>query len=436
MEQILSIIVLVFSLLAFLSLGVWVGFALLGTGMVAMLLLTDVRFGDAMATTIWSHSASWSLTSLPLFIWMGEILFRSKLSESLFKGLAPWLRRLPGGLLHVNIMGCATFAALSGSSAATLTTVGKMSLPELERHGYPSSLALGSLAGAGTVGLLIPPSITLIVYGVTVEESIGRLFMAGVIPGLLLSLLFSGYILLWGLCTTEGRAMREERATFTEKIQGLTHLAPVALLILSVIGSIFLGIASPIEAAVVGVLGALTLSFLQGNMTSESIIASLNGTVLVMSMIMLLIAGSSFLSLAMAFTGLPSDLARWIGGMNLSPTMLIVVLTLFFLFLGMFLDGFSMILLTMAVLEPMVRSSGIDMIWFGVFIVLVGEMALLTPPIGFNLFLVESMSGAGITKVARAAFPMFLLMLLAMALLVVFPSLALWLPELMTSGGT
>ncbi len=434
MEYIIAVIFLIIALLALLGLGVWVGLSLLGTGMVAILLFTDLNFGDAMATTIWSHSATWSLTSLPLFIWMGEILFRSKLSENLFTGLSPWLRRLPGGLLHVNILGCATFAALSGSSAATLTTVGKMTIPELKKHGYPAPLALGSLAGAGTVGLLIPPSITLIVYGVTVEESIGRLFIAGVIPGLMLSLLFSGYIFCWGLLTPEGRSLRGGRATIAEKIRGLVNLLPVILLIGAVIGSIFFGIASPIEASAVGVIGALALSCFQGSLSVKILIQSLDGTVQVMSMIMLLIAGSSFLALAMAFTGLPGDLARWIGAMNLSPVMLIAVLTIFYLFLGMFLDGFSMILLTMAILEPMLRSAGIDMIWFGVFIVLVSEMALLTPPIGFNLFLVDAMSGAGIGAVSRAAFPMFLLMLAAVVILVLFPSLALWLPELMTAS--
>lgn len=432
MEQIIAVSFLIFALLALLGLGVWVGLSLLATGMVAMLLFTDMSFGDAMATTIWSHSATWSLTSLPLFIWMGEILFRSKLSENLFSGLSPWLRRLPGGLLHVNILGCATFAALSGSSAATLTTVGKMTIPELKKHGYPASLALGSLAGAGTVGLLIPPSITLIVYGVTVEESIGRLFIAGIVPGLMLSLMFSSYVFGWGLLTPEGRSLREARATMAEKIRGLAHLLPVMILIGSVIGSIFFGIASPIEAAAVGVVGALVLSYFQGSLSVKTLVRSLDGTVQVMSMIMLLIAGSSFLALSMAFTGLPAELAGWIGSMNLSPIMLIAVLTLFFLFLGMFLDGFSMILLTMAILEPVVRSAGIDMIWFGVFIVLISEMALLTPPIGFNLFLVDAMSGAGIARVSKAAFPMFLIMLLAVVLLVLFPWLALWLPQLMT----
>ena len=424
---------LILVLLALLGLSVWIGLSLLGTGMVAMLLFTDMDFGDAMATTIWSHSATWSLTSLPLFIWMGEILFRSKLSENLFSGLSPWLRRLPGGLLHINILGCATFAALSGSSAATLTTVGKMTIPELKKHGYPDALALGSLAGAGTVGLLIPPSITLIVYGVTVEESIGRLFIAGIIPGLMLSFLFSCYVYNWGLLTAEGRALREAPATIAEKMRGLVKLLPVVLLIGAVIGSIFLGIASPIEAAAVGVIGALIVSLLQGSLSVKSLLQSLDGTVQLMSMIMLLIAGSSFLALAMAFTGLPGELAYRIDAMNLSPAMLIAVLTIFYLFLGMFLDGFSMILLTMAILEPMLRSAGIDMIWFGVFIVLVSEMALLTPPIGFNLFLVDAISGAGIAAVSKAAFPMFLLMLLAVVLLVFFPSLALWLPGLMTA---
>ncbi|MXW91869.1 MAG: TRAP transporter large permease subunit [Rhodospirillaceae bacterium] len=425
----LLLLVLVF----LLAPGVWIGMALLGTGVAAMILFTDRPIGDAMATTIWSHTSLWGLSALPLFILMGEILFRSKLSETLFAGLSPLMRRLPGGLLHVNIVGCSTFAAISGSSAATLMTVGKMTLPELRSRGYPDSLSAGTLAGAGTLGLLIPPSITMIIYGVTVQESIGRLFIAGILPGLMLAGLFLLYIFIWGVVTQEGWARREAPATFGEKLIGLGRLTPIVLLIALVIGSIYLGIASPTEAATIGVIGALALSALQRTLSVASLRAALAGTVKTTSMIMLLLAGSALLTQAMAFTGLPRTLAEWIGTLGLSPTLLIAILTLFYIGLGCFLDGISMIVLTMAVIEPLVRTAGIDMIWFGVFVVLVGEMALITPPIGFNLFLVESMTGRGIGYISRAALPMFLLMLLGVVILVLVPELATWLPSAMMS---
>ncbi len=433
MDELAAAGLFLFTLVALLGSGIWIGLSLLGVGIFAMAMFTSRPIGDAMATTIWSHTSLWGLSALPLFVWMGEILFRSKLSETLFSGLSPLMRRLPGGLLHVNVVGCSTFAAISGSSAATLMTIGKMTMPQLKRHGYPDALAIGTLAGAGTLGLLIPPSITMIIYGVTVQESIGRLFIAGVLPGLMLTGLFVGYIMLWGLFSADGRRLREERSSLSEKLKGAAQLSPIVGLILAVIGSIYAGIASPTEAATLGVIGALILSAAQGSLNRESLTASLLGTVKTTSMIMLLLAGSAFLTLAMGFSGLPRALAEWIGALELSPWMLIAVLTGFYIFLGCFLDGISMIVLTMAVIEPLVREAGIDMIWFGVFVVLVGEMALITPPIGFNLFLVESMTGRGIGFVSAATAPMFLLMLLGVALLTLFPELALWLPEAMRS---
>ena len=435
MDQIATSGLLLLVLVVLLGSGVWIGLSLLGVGIFAMVMFTSRPIGDAMATTVWSHTSLWGLSALPLFIWMGEILFRSKLSETLFAGLSPLMRRLPGGLLHVNVVGCSTFAAISGSSAATLMTIGKMTMPQLKKHGYPDSLAAGTLAGAGTLGLLIPPSITMIIYGVTVQESIGRLFIAGVFPGLTLTALFVCYIMAWGLLSGEGRKLREARSTLREKLEGAVKLTPIAGLIGAVIGSIYVGIASPTEAATLGVIGAMVLSAFQGTLSVETLKSSLLGTVKTTSMIMLLLAGSAFLTLAMGFTGIPRELAAWIGGMNLTPGMLIAVLTVFYIFLGCFLDGISMIVLTMAVIEPLVRAAGIDMIWFGVFVVLVGEMALITPPIGFNLFLVESMTGRGIGFIAWATLPMFLMMLLGVVLLTLFPELATWLPSAMTSRG-
>ncbi len=426
-------IVMIVTLLGLLALGLWIGLALMGVGFVAMALFTSRPVGDALATTIWSHSALWGLASLPLFIWMGEILFRSRLSEGLFSGLAPLMRRMPGGLIHVNIVGCTTFAAISGSSAATLATIGKITVPELKKRGYPDKMSYGTLAGASTLGLLIPPSIIMIVYGVTAQVSITRLFMAGVLPGLMLAALFIGYIVVWGRFTETGRGLREERATGREKLQGLVRLAPVAGLILMVIGSIYTGLASPTEAAVLGVIGALALSAIEGSLTREAFMQGLMGATKTTSMIMLLVAGSAFLTLAMGFTGLPRALADWIGEFNLEPWMLIAALTVFYVILGFFLDGISSIVLTMAVVEPLVRGAGIDMIWFGIFVVLVAEMAMITPPVGFNLFLVQSMTGRDLGFIARAAFPMFLLMVVGVVLLTLFPGLALWLPEVLTA---
>ena len=431
MYEIVLAVVLILSLLVFLSAGLWIGLSLLGVGLLAMVAFTTRPVGDALATTIWAHTSLWGLASLPVFIWMGEILFRTKLSQSLFNGLGPLMRRMPGGLLHVNIVGCATFAAISGSSAATLVTIGKITVPELQKRGYPDNMAFGTLAGAGTLGLLIPPSITMIVYGITVQESIGRLFIAGILPGIMLALLFVGYVVVWGITTEEGRKHREAPATWKEKLIGIKELAPVVCLIISVIGSIYVGIASPTEAAVLGVVGALILSAIQGSLNWESFSTSLMGATKTTSMIMLLLAGASFLTLAMGFTGLPRALADWISGMHLAPWMLIVALTVFYIVLGMFLDGISSIVLTMAVIEPLVRGAGIDMIWFGIFVVLVGEMAMITPPVGFNLFLIQSMTGRDIVFIAKSAIPMFMLMVVAVILLTTFPQIALWLPEVM-----
>ncbi len=415
----------------FLGTGVWIGLSLIGVSAFGMALFTPRPVGDAMAITVWGMSSSWTLTALPLFIWMGEILFRSKLSENLFRGLTPLMSRMPGGLLHVNVAGCAIFAAISGSSAATVATVGKMSIPELRRRRYPERMIIGTLAGAGTLGLLIPPSIILIIYGVTVNESIAQLFIAGVLPGIMLAGLFMGYVAIWGLLTRNAGAMEETRASWRQKLRGIWQLAPVVLLIVFVIGSIYAGIATATEAAVFGVVGALTLSALQGSLTRKSFMDGLLGATRTSSMIALILAGSAFLSLAMGFTGLPRALATTIAGWELSPIALIVALTVFYIILGCFLDGISAVVLTMAVIEPLVRSYGFDMVWFGIYLVVVVEMAQITPPVGFNLFVLQGMTGRDMAFIARAAAPMFAIMVLAVALLVAFPDVATFLPQQM-----
>ena len=418
-------------LLLFLGTGVWVGISMIGVSTIGMLMFTSRPVGDAMATTMWSMGSSWSLTALPLFVWMGEILFRTKLSENLFKGLSPWLAKLPGGLIHVNILGCAIFAAISGSSAATVATVGKMSIPELRKRNYPESFLLGTLAGSGTLGLLIPPSIILIIYGVTVEESIAKLFIAGIIPGIVLAILFMVYVIGWSIQNKKIMPLISEDFSFLEKVKKSGQLLPVVLLIFSVIGSIYAGIATATEAASLGVLGALVLSYFQKSLTKESFKKSLLGATKTSCMIAFILAGSSFLTLAMAFTGLPNNLAVFIDTLHLSPYMLLLVLTLFYIILGMFLDGISAVVLTMAIIEPMIRQAGFDMIWFGIYLVIVVEMAQITPPVGFNLFVLQGMAKKDMGFIARSAFPLFLLMIFAVIIIIAFPQLALWLPEQM-----
>jgi C4-dicarboxylate transporter DctM subunit len=418
-------------LLFFLGSGIWVGISMIGVSTIGMIMFTSRPVGDAMATTMWSMASSWSLTALPLFVWMGEILFRTKLSENLFKGLSPWLSKLPGGLIHVNILGCAIFAAISGSSAATVATVGKMSIPELRKRNYPERFLLGTLAGSGTLGLLIPPSIILIIYGVTVEESIAKLFIAGIIPGIGLALLFMIYVVAWSIKNKKIMPVISEDFSFVDKVKQSGQLLPVILLIFAVIGSIYAGIATATEAASLGVLGALVLSFFQKSLSKESFSKSLLGATKTSCMIAFILAGSSFLTLAMAFTGLPKNLAVFIDTLQLSPYMLLLVLTIFYIILGMFLDGISAVVLTMAIIEPMIRQAGFDMIWFGIYLVIVVEMAQITPPVGFNLFVLQGMAKRDMGFIARSAFPLFLLMILAVVIIISFPQLALWLPEQM-----
>src|SRR4051812_4325988 len=396
-----------------------------------MELFTSRPVGDAMAVTVWGSLSSWTLTALPLFVWMGEILFRTRLSEDMFKGLAPWLSRLPGRLLHTNIIGCTIFAAVSGSSAATCATIGKMTLPELTRRGYPEEMVIGTLAGAGTLGLLIPPSIIMIVYGVSADVSITRLFIAGVIPGILLAGLFMGYTIVWALLNP-GRIPAPDRAmTFREKVHASRHLIPVVALIALVLGSIYVGVATATEAAALGVVGSLLLSLVQGSMSRRVFVESLMGATRLYCMIAFILAGAAFLTLAMGYIGLPRRLAEFIGSLGLSQMALLFWLMVFYIVLGCFLDGISMVVLTMGVILPTIQKAGVDLVWFGIFIVLVVEMAQITPPVGFNLFVLQGMTKKQITWIAQAAFPLFLLMVVAVGLLYYFPGLVTWLPERM-----
>ncbi|MCP5082312.1 MAG: TRAP transporter large permease subunit [Alphaproteobacteria bacterium] len=431
MEYLGLIAIFLTILFLFLGTGIWIALSLIGVATIGMVLFTSRPVGDAMATTLWSASSGWTLAALPLFIWMGEILFRTRLSENLFKGLQPWMQHLPGGLLHVNIAGSALFAAISGSSAATVATVGKMSIPELRRRKYPENMIIGTLAGAGTLGLLIPPSITLIIYGVTVNESIAKLFIAGIIPGIVLALMFMAFVMFWSWLKGGTSETADSTTTWPDRFRALFQLLPVISLIGAVMGAIYTGFATATEAAVLGVVGALIMSVAQKSLSWDSFKESLLGATRTSSMIAFILAGSAFLTLTMGFTGIPRALAGWIAELGLTPWQLIVMLTLFYVVLGCFLDGISSIVLTMAVVEPIVRQAGFDMIWFGVFLMIVVEIAQITPPIGFNLFVLQGMTGRDMDFIAKAAAPMFLIMLLAVLVLSVFPGLATWLPSQM-----
>ena len=422
---------LLIALLLILGSGVWVGLTLTGVAWIAVTLFSSRPAGDAMAVTVWGSSSSWTLTALPLFVWMGEILFRTRLSNDMFKGLAPWVQGLPGRLLHTNVIGCTIFAAVSGSSAATCATIGKMTLPELTRRGYPEHMVIGTLAGASTLGLLIPPSIIMIVYGVAAEVSISKLFIAGVLPGIMLAMLFSGYIMVWALRNPQQVPAADGKYSFMQKLAASTSLIPVVSLIIAVLGSIYSGVATATEAAAVGVLGSLVISALQGSMNWPTFRDAIMGATRLYCMIALILAGAAFLTLAMGYIGLPRHLAEWIASLGLSQAQLIVALAIFYIILGCFLDGISMVVLTMGVLMPTVQAAGIDAIWFGIFIVLVVEMAQITPPVGFNLFVLQGMTGRQLTWIAKVTMPMFFLMCVAVALIYIFPGIVTWLPQQM-----
>ncbi len=431
MELVSLSIILILVLFAILACGVWIAVALGLIGLIAMLAKVAAPVGPVLATSIWQSLNSWDLTALPMFIWMGEILYRTKLSEDMFEGLAPWLSRLPGRLLHVNVLGCAIFAAVSGSSAATCATIGRISMPELMKRGYDERMAIGTLAGSGTLGLLIPPSIIMIVYAAATDQSIARLFIAGVVPGLLLAGLFMGFIIVWALINKEKMPPPDPPTTFVNRVAASRRLIPIVLLILGVIGSIYGGLASATEAAVVGVALSLVLSWWMSTLSWTSFMDALTAATRTSCMICFILAGAAFLTLAMGFTGIPRALAEWIGAMQLSRWQLLLALTLFYILLGCFLDGISMVVLTTAVIMPLIEKAGFDLIWFGIYIVIVVEMAQITPPVGFNLYVLQSMTGRNLFAVGAYTLPLFLLMCVAVILLAAFPGLALWLPSTM-----
>jgi C4-dicarboxylate transporter, DctM subunit len=424
-------LVLMLLLFAVLGAGVWIAIALGICGFAAILTTAATPPGQVLASALWAGSDSWDLTALPMFIWMGEILYRTKLSDDMFAGLAPWLQKLPGRLLHVNVVGCAIFAAVSGSSAATCATIGRIALPELLKRGYDEKMAIGTLAGSGTLGLLIPPSIIMIVYATATDQSIARLFIAGIIPGIMLAGLFMGFIVVWALFNKARMPPPEPAVPLRARIHASRRLIPVMLLILGVIGSIYGGLASATEAAVVGVFLSLALSAWSRTLTLAGLRDSLFGATRTSCMIAFILGGAAYLTVAMGFTGIPITLAEWITGFNLSSWALLTVLTAFYIVLGCFLDGISMVVLTTSIIIPLVTKAGFDLIWFGIYVVLVVEMAQITPPVGFNLYVLQGMTGRNIFTIGAYALPLFVLMCVAVVLVAAFPGLALWLPSTM-----
>ncbi len=422
-------LILLVLLLVLLAGGLWIAMAMSVVAWAGLQFFTSSPPAVSLFQGFWGSSASWTLAALPMFVWMGEILFRTRLSEEMFKGLAPWLGWLPGRLMHVNIFGCAIFAAVCGSSAATCATIGKVALPELARRGYDERMTLGSLCGAGTLGLLIPPSIIMIVYAVAAEVSILKMFLAGVFPGVLLVALFSGYIIVWALLNPRKTPADTEKMPLREKFRRARNLIPCLILIAFVMGVMFAGLATATEAAAFGVLGALAIAWWSGTLTRETFTTSLMGATRLSCMILFILAGASFLSSCMAFTGVPRALAEWVAQSQFSPFMLILVLALIYLLLGMAIDGISMIVLTTSIVLPMIEAAGFDLIWFGIFIVILVEIAQITPPVGFNLFVLQTMAKRDANYVARAAIPFFCMMLVAIAIIAAFPGIATWLPD-------
>lgn len=425
----LSLVLLLF-LVGILASGVWIAVGLGLVGLLAMNLVTNVPIGQVLATTVWSATASWTLAALPLFIWMGEILFRTRLSEQMFQGLSPWLQWLPGRLIHTNIVGCGIFAAVSGSSAATVATIGKIALPELAKRGYDERLSLGTLAGSGTLGLLIPPSIPMVVYAVTANVSVLQVFLGGFLPGLLVMALYMGYVIVWSWLNPGKTPPRDPSMPFREKLRQSAKLAPCLLLIAAVFLSLILGFATATECAAFGVTGALFLAWWSGTLTWAALLESIMSATRLTCMIMLILAGAAFCTAAMGFTGIPAALAEWVKGQQLSPHMLVLALTCMYIILGCLIDGISMIVLTAVIVLPMVKEAGFDLVWFGVYLVIHVEMAQITPPVGFNLFVLQNMSGKDTWTVAKAAFPFFILLNVAVVIITTFPQIVLYLPKL------
>lgn len=416
----------------FLGLGTWVfaGLILVSfTGLLLVLGMDFDRIGAVMRATMWRSSSTWELAAVPLFIMMGEVIFRTDISERLFRGLAPWVDAIPGRLLHANIVGCTLFAAISGSSTATTATIGKITTAALAERKYDVNLTIGSLAGAGSLGLMIPPSIAMIVYGILGEVSITRLFAAGVFPGLLVAALYSGYIAARALADPANAPKPERQFGWGDRLRGLLDLAPVVALIFIVLGGIYTGFATPSEAAALGLGATMVMVALMGQLTWRVFRVALLGAVRTTCMVISILVAANFLSSAMAYLHIPQEIAAGIALLELSPYGLIFVLSIFYIILGLFLDGMSILVMSLPITLPLILTQGFDPVWFGVFLVIMTELAMITPPIGFNLFVIQGLTGHPIGRIAVASMPFFLLLCVATVIITAYPEIALWLPS-------
>ena len=412
-----------------LSGGIWIAMTLAICGWVGQAFFVNTQPGKNLFSAFWESNASWELAALPLFIWMGEILFRTKLSEEMFEGLRPWLNRIPGRLMHTTVLGCGIFGSVSGSSAATCATISKVALPELKKRGYDESLALGALATSGTLGILIPPSITMVVYAVAADASIIRIFLAGFIPSAILMALFMGYIAWWSIRNPSKVPAADPPSSLWYKIKKSGNLIPCSALIIFIVWVLIAGYATATECAAYGVFGSLVIAAYSRSLTWKNFWEGLMGTTRTSCMIMLILAGAAFLTKTMAFTGVPRELAEWVNSMHLSPYALIGCLVVVYLILGTALDGISMIVLTAAVVLPMIQKAGFDLIWFGIFIVLLVEIAEVTPPVGFNLFVLQNMTGKDSNTIAKAAIPFFMCLVVCILIITIFPEVVTFLPD-------
>jgi C4-dicarboxylate transporter, DctM subunit len=411
----------------FLAFGLWIGISLMLTGLIAIHFFTPLPAGKILGMSIWNTLNSWPLTCLPLFIFMGDILTRGKLSEQLFSGLAPWVHRLPGKLLHVNVLGCALFAAISGSSAATCATIGKITLPQFKRLNYNEDLSIGSIAGSGTLGFMIPPSIPMIIYGVLADVSVGRLFIGGVVPGVMMAAIFVGYIMLRGLMDPSITPATQDY-TWKDRIASLPQLLPVVSLIVVVLGTIYTGLATPTEAAAVGVGGSLLIGLITKSLSWNSFKAALMASTVTTCMMCLIVVGASYFSTSMSYLGIPQRAVLAVASMHLHPYAVIFALTVLYIILGCLMDSGSMIVITLPFAIPMIKLAGFDLVWFGIYLVIMSELGQVTPPVGFNLFILQSVAKKPIGYITRVTIPFMLLLLLSAAIITVFPGIPLWLP--------
>jgi C4-dicarboxylate transporter, DctM subunit len=419
-----------FAGLALLFLGVPISAVMAMIGLCGGLLAFGLPFMNSLGSVVWGVHNSFILTAVPLFIMMGEILLRSGVADRMYDSLGKWTNWLPGNLLHTNIGCCAMFAATTGSSVACAATVGTVALPTLQERGFDKKMSLGSLAAGGTLGILIPPSIAMIIYGSLTNNSIGQLFVAGIIPGILLTLVFMVYLLLASIHSGNTGIVK---VSWNERLQALPGLVPPFFIFFIVMGSIYFGFATPTESAALGIIVSLFFAWRGGKLTFAMIHKCFVNTAQLTGMIILIITAAFILNLTLSLLGVAESLTKQVVSFDLTLTQLILVMILFYIILGMFLDVLSMQVATIPIAYPIMTAAGADPIWFGIFIVLMSEVAMITPPMGMNLFVIQGVrpDKGPLSDVIWGALPFALLMLGFTVLLIFVPELATWLPTKM-----